>query len=59
MSEQRCRAIIYVRDTYRYHGGKDRFKLHYREQRCKRKAKVYDECWQHAKMHELVLTGQL
>jgi hypothetical protein len=49
---KQCEVYVHVRDTYRYHGGKQRFKMHYRKQRCSRKATKGWMCTQHAKMAE-------
>lgn len=47
--EQRCVAIVYLRDTYRYTGrGRNGFEMYYSKERCKRRATVGDMCWQHA-----------
>lgn len=46
----RCHAEVRKRDTYRYHGGKTRFKLHYRRERCTRYAKDRGLCAQHARI---------
>jgi hypothetical protein len=46
----RCREVVYVRDTYRYTGrGRSGFELHYTRKRCSRKAKYDGYCWQHRK----------
>lgn len=42
-----CYATIWIKDTYRYCGGKQHFKMHYNEQRCSRKATHGEWCWQH------------
>jgi hypothetical protein len=50
-----CQQTIFVRDTYRYHGGKQRFKMHYTKRKCSRKASTLkgpDQlpvCTQHAR----------
>jgi hypothetical protein len=51
MSEQqRCEAVVWKRDTYRYVGGRHRFKLHYTKSQCSRRATCPDGlCRQHAK----------
>jgi hypothetical protein len=52
MSE-RCDRSVWVRDTYRYTGRtKSGFEMHYREQRCARKAVVDGMCRQHWKMNQ-------
>ncbi len=44
----RCRAIVYVRDTYRRTGrGKSGFELHYDRRQCRRKPRENGYCWQH------------
>jgi len=48
--QSQCREMIYVRDTYRRTGrGPTGFEMHYRHQRCSRKAKFNGYCWQHRK----------
>jgi hypothetical protein len=42
-----CKYPVYVRDTYRYTGGRARFKLHYARKQCSRRASEGDYCWQH------------
>ena len=53
----RCRAVVYRRDTYRYTGrGPDGFEVHYAKEQCRRKpghGKNGDLCWQHAKLEAL------
>ena len=44
---KQCSAMIYVRDTYRYCGGRQQFRLHYRRQQCSRRATCGGLCWQH------------
>lgn len=43
----RCRAAVDHRDTYRYSGGPHRFRMHYRQEQCKRKPRDNGYCWQH------------
>jgi hypothetical protein len=44
----RCIFNVFVRDTYRYSGGKTHFKMHYKRRRCKRGIKRGETfCWQH------------
>jgi len=49
--DNRCKATVSHRDTYRYTGrGKTGFELHYRSRKqCKRKALDNGYCWQHQK----------
>jgi len=48
--KNRCDEYIYKKDTYRYSGrGKTGFTMHYRKQRCSRKAIKNGKCWQHKK----------
>lgn len=48
MSDERCSAAIYKRDTYRYTGrSKSGFEMHYNRQQCSRKATKDGRCWQH------------
>jgi hypothetical protein len=42
----KCRAEVYVRDTYRLHRGKG-FKLHYTARQCRRKPFKEGYCAQH------------
>ena len=43
-----CKAIVSVRDTYRYTGrGKTGLELHYKGRRCFRKAGDNGYCYQH------------
>lgn len=47
--EGKCRAKVYIRDTYRYTGrGKSRFEMHYTERQCRRTSSVDGYCKQHA-----------
>ncbi len=47
----RCKAIVYHRDTYRYTGrGKTGFGLHYCQKQCKRKALADGYCYQHQRL---------
>jgi hypothetical protein len=48
-----CQATVYKRDTYRYTGGKRRYKMHYTRDRCCRRACKDGWCWQHAGMKGL------
>ena len=44
----RCKAVVYVRDTYRYTGRKKSgFELHYNRKQCSRQADTTGFCWQH------------
>lgn len=46
----RCKAMIYVRDTYRYTGrGPHGFEMHYRKRQCSRPAGPQGYCWQHGR----------
>lgn len=45
--DARCKERVFIRDTYRYTGGKARFKMHYQERQCKRLAGPDGYCWQH------------
>ena len=45
MDTSKCLAKVLHRDTYRYTGGKARFKLHYNEKQCARKALANGYCW--------------
>jgi hypothetical protein len=54
MSEERCSAQIWVKDTYRYTGGKNRFAMHYDRKRCSRRASADGRCWQHPRDHGFV-----
>ena len=46
--KDRCRAVVYKRDTYRYTGrGKTGFELHYQRGHCRHKAVSNGLCWQH------------
>ena len=44
---KRCVASVLTKDTYRYCGGRQRFKMHYTERQCSRKATHGEWCWQH------------
>ena len=47
-NQEKCKATVYHRDTYRYTGrGKSGFELYYRPRQCKRKAQLNGLCWQH------------
>lgn len=49
--DEQCKAAFYVRDTYRYTGRtKGGFEMHYRQERCSRRAKHGGLCTQHKKM---------
>lgn len=43
----RCQAKVFKRDTYRYCGGRQRFKMHYTQWQCARSADAGGYCWQH------------
>jgi hypothetical protein len=46
----RCQIAVYKRDTYRYAGGRARFRMHYVRAQCSRPAvDGRDCCWQHAR----------
>lgn len=46
--EERCEAIVYHRDCYRYTGrGPSGFEMHYKKDRCKRRAVNDGFCKQH------------
>jgi hypothetical protein len=47
MQRDRCRAVVYRRNTYRRKRGVG-FKLHFAKGRCKRVRSRYDLCTQHA-----------
>jgi len=50
-SPKRCEAEVFMRDTYRYSGGRHRFQLHYTAKQCARRANGGDGfCWQHAEL---------
>jgi hypothetical protein len=50
---ERCRYIVYIRDTYRYTGrGRSGFEMHYNKRRCKRKPLNNGYCWQHQREAE-------
>lgn len=52
LSEGRCEAAVYERDTLRYSGrGRNGFEMHYRKRHCRRVAKYNGYCWQHAWYH--------
>jgi len=46
----KCKAAVYKRDTYRYCGGKQRFKMHYTRYQCSRGAGASGFCTQHDRM---------
>jgi len=49
--DDRCKAIVYHRDMYRYTGrGKTGFEMHYRQKQCKRKALDNGYCYQHQRL---------
>ena len=54
---QKCKEYVYVRDTYRYTGGRHRFKMHYERKQCSRLARVDGYCRQHASIHGLLTKG--
>jgi len=57
--DDRCKAVVYKRDTYRYDGrGKTGFSMHYNKCQCSRKPVVGDFCMQHAKQNHLWTTGK-
>ncbi len=47
MTDEQCKYTVYIRDTYRYSGGKQKYKMHYIKRRCSRKAVAEQRCWQH------------
>lgn len=46
----RCKAAVYKRDTYRYCGGRPRFKLYYTRTQCSREARASGFCAQHERV---------
>jgi len=50
---ERCREVVYKRDTYRYTGrAKSGFSMHYTQAQCSRSAGPTGYCWQHAPKRE-------
>lgn len=46
--KERCGAIVWCRDTYRYTGrGRTGFEMHYTRRRCRRTALRRGRCYQH------------
>jgi len=53
--EDKCKAEVLHRDTYRYTGrGKSGFSMHYNHCQCSRKPVIDGFCLQHAKVAGLV-----